>query len=659
MIKINNCSIKYILFFSALFCCNTLFANSDNAVLDTTIIVENYLKYDPKISEKENKDSAVKLTILNGIENTFGRVYATTNDINLKSVQNGSFVETKTAFSNKSKSLVQGKVDKILNLEYFIKPEEETFIDINGKKNKRTVQYNVVKIQIIISKIEQPIIFDENYERLNNQIDSLSSFVSSVAQDLKKQSGKIEKVSIDVSNLNNKFNDLLLKVDRFKKLEVKSLKTNIENSIELIRTKDYESALQNIIPVRKYLQYSDIDKLLLYYTTVGTIFNLAGDDNTAEIFADSVLFMYPYSTFGNLLKLKTLAKQKKGNELSERIIFIFDNYYKFGNPYYFNPRKLLSNSGIIIPAYKEKLPLILPISANARFIFQDGFILQYADLPDLSPALCYNIVPSFIFFYQYLPQFFGDFEDMDQTLEHELYLFHAIESNFDKYFGNKKYKYATMGLEWEISGYFSTVEDSIEKLYITQEWHDSKILDPMWSNYKNKYGNLNFSLELNINQFKPDLYHEIKLAYSNALQNLYLRKKDLVLNKIYTESVTKQLELFKNFNGNAGYFARIEVQPDKWVKTLVNIQKEAVEADCINSLIFLKEDKQLISKKINAIFGNNIDWEYKPSPATGKISVLISDNWSYLIERNIISKTQLLELVPYLNATPKKIIDNL
>ena len=54
---------------------------SINTLADTTLREESYLKYDTSLSSEENKEQSINLTFLNSLENAFGKIIASSNDM--------------------------------------------------------------------------------------------------------------------------------------------------------------------------------------------------------------------------------------------------------------------------------------------------------------------------------------------------------------------------------------------------------------------------------------------------------------------------------------------------------------------------------------------------------------------------------------------------
>jgi len=86
---------------------------------DTTLREESYLKYDTSLSSEENKEQSINLTFLNSLENAFGRIIASSNDMTISnSIDSKNNAISNTSFKNRTKSLVQGKILKVIELFY-------------------------------------------------------------------------------------------------------------------------------------------------------------------------------------------------------------------------------------------------------------------------------------------------------------------------------------------------------------------------------------------------------------------------------------------------------------------------------------------------------------------------------------------------------------
>ena len=92
---------------------------SINTLADTTLREESYLKYDTSLSSEENKEQSINLTFLNSLENAFGKIIASSNDMTISnSNESKNNAISNTSFKSKTKSLVQGKILKIIELFY-------------------------------------------------------------------------------------------------------------------------------------------------------------------------------------------------------------------------------------------------------------------------------------------------------------------------------------------------------------------------------------------------------------------------------------------------------------------------------------------------------------------------------------------------------------
>lgn len=191
---------------------------SINTLADTTLRDEFYLKYDTSLSSEENKEQSINLTFLNSLENAFGKIIASSNDMTISnSNESKNNANSNTSFKSRTKSLVQGKILKVIEL-FYEKRVSEKYIVINGERVKTNTIFNFVRVEFIATEANQPIAFEQEMGNIQKQIDLISE--------------KIEKNSKDISTVKENVEDLNKSGGRIINASTyKELTFNIQNQL--------------------------------------------------------------------------------------------------------------------------------------------------------------------------------------------------------------------------------------------------------------------------------------------------------------------------------------------------------------------------------------------------------------------------------------------
>ena len=167
---------------------------SINTLADTTLREESYLKYDTSLSSEENKEQSINLTFLNSLENAFGKIIASSNDMTISnSNESKNNAISNTSFKSRTKSLVQGKILKVIEL-FYEKRVSEKYIVINGERVKTNTVFNFVRVEFLATETNQPIAFEQEMDNIQKQVDLISK--------------KVEKNSKDISTVKENIEDL-------------------------------------------------------------------------------------------------------------------------------------------------------------------------------------------------------------------------------------------------------------------------------------------------------------------------------------------------------------------------------------------------------------------------------------------------------------------
>jgi hypothetical protein len=168
---------------------------STNTLADTTLKEEYYTKYDSSLSSEENKEQSINLTFLNSLENAFGKIIASSNDMTISnSIESNKNAISNTSFKSKTKSLVQGKILKIIEL-FYEKRISEKYIVINGERVKTNTVFNFVRVEFIATEANQPIAFEQEMGNIQKQVDLISEKVEKNTKDISSVKENIEELN--------------------------------------------------------------------------------------------------------------------------------------------------------------------------------------------------------------------------------------------------------------------------------------------------------------------------------------------------------------------------------------------------------------------------------------------------------------------------------
>ena len=162
---------------------------------DTTLREESYLKYDTSLSSEENKEQSINLTFLNSLENAFGRIIASSNNLTISNtIESKNNAISNTSFKSRTKSLVQGKILKVIEL-FYEKRVSEKYIVINGDRVKTNTVFNFVRVEYIATEANQPIAFEQEMGNIQKQIDLISEKVEQNSKDISTVKENVEDLN--------------------------------------------------------------------------------------------------------------------------------------------------------------------------------------------------------------------------------------------------------------------------------------------------------------------------------------------------------------------------------------------------------------------------------------------------------------------------------
>lgn len=168
---------------------------SNTASIDTTLSEEFYSKYDPNLSSDENREQTINLALLNSLENAFGKIITSSNDMtisNLNEAKNNSI--SNTSFKSRTKSLVQGKILKINEL-FYEKRISEKYVMVNGDRVKVNSEFNYVRAQFIATESNQPVLFEQEMGNIQKQLDLIGQNVDKNTKDISSVKQNIEDLN--------------------------------------------------------------------------------------------------------------------------------------------------------------------------------------------------------------------------------------------------------------------------------------------------------------------------------------------------------------------------------------------------------------------------------------------------------------------------------
>jgi hypothetical protein len=165
------------------------------ASIDTTLSEEFYAKYDPSLSAEANKEQSINLALLNSLENAFGKIITSSNDMTISnSTESKNNSTSSTSFKSRTKSLVQGKILKIIEV-FYEKRISEKYVMVNGERVKTNSEFNYVRAQFIATESNQPVLFEQEMGNIQKQLEL-------IGQNIEKNTKDISIVKQNVEELN-------------------------------------------------------------------------------------------------------------------------------------------------------------------------------------------------------------------------------------------------------------------------------------------------------------------------------------------------------------------------------------------------------------------------------------------------------------------------
>jgi hypothetical protein len=186
--------MRILLFLIFFISCHVSLASSI-AYVDTTLNEEFYVKYDSNLSPEENKEQAINLALLNSLENAFGKIITSSNDMTINnSTESKTNITSSTNFKSRTKSLVQGKVLKIIDL-FYEKRISEKYAMVNGERVKVNSEFNYVRAQFIATESNQPVFFEQEMGNIQKQLELIGQNVEKNTKDISSVKQNIEELN--------------------------------------------------------------------------------------------------------------------------------------------------------------------------------------------------------------------------------------------------------------------------------------------------------------------------------------------------------------------------------------------------------------------------------------------------------------------------------
>jgi tetratricopeptide (TPR) repeat protein len=267
---------------------------------DTLLVEEYYHPFDSTLTEVENKQQAINIAFLNAIENAFGKIVVSTNDMNISNSNESNKSTSSTIFKSRTKSLVQGKVSKVLEL-IFEKRTLEKYKNINGERIKTKILYDYVKVRFIAKEAEQPIVFEQEIDQISKQVDLLNVKVEQNTKDINQIKEETEISVVDP----------------------------IETAFKFYDEKKFNQAIKYFkIGLNRVRNYNFGNKYAYYYFLADSYIN-QGDYNNSIIYSDSLILLNPLEPAAISFKTAALFLSGKPNEG----IFLINTFLsKVGSP---------------------------------------------------------------------------------------------------------------------------------------------------------------------------------------------------------------------------------------------------------------------------------------------------------------------------------------
>ena len=231
---------------------------------DTLLIEEYYHPFDSTLSEEENKQQAINITFLNALENTFGKIIVTSNDMTLSNSNESNTSNSSSSFKSRTKSLVSGKISKVLEL-VFEKRTLEKNKTINGERVKTKILYDYVKVKFLARESEQPVVFEQEIDQISKQVGLINS--------------KVEKNTSDINQIKEE-------------TEI-SVVDPIETALKFYNEKKFNQATRYLKVGLSRVKNSNFGDKYAYYYNLSDSYLMQGDHANSILFADSLLLLNP------------------------------------------------------------------------------------------------------------------------------------------------------------------------------------------------------------------------------------------------------------------------------------------------------------------------------------------------------------------------------
>lgn len=252
---------------------------------DTLLIEEYYHPFDSTLSEEENKQQAINITFLNALENTFGKIIVTSNDMTLSNSNESNTSNSSSSFKSRTKSLVSGKISKVLEL-VFEKRTLEKNKTINGERVKTKILYDYVKVKFLARESEQPVVFEQEIDQISKQVGLINS--------------KVEKNTSDINQIKEE-------------TEI-SVVNPIETALKFYNEKKYNQATRYFKIGLSRVKNSNFGDKYAYYYHLADSYLMHGDHSNSILYADSLLLLNPFEPSAISFKTAALFLSGKPND---------------------------------------------------------------------------------------------------------------------------------------------------------------------------------------------------------------------------------------------------------------------------------------------------------------------------------------------------------
>ena len=257
---------------------------------DTLLTEEYYHLFDSTLTELENKQETINIAILNSLENAYGKIILSSNDMSISNVNDSNNVTSSSSFRSRTKSLVQGKVSKVLELIF-----EKRYIEKNkiiyGERIKTKVLFNYVKIKFLAKETEQPFVFEQELDLITRQIGLLNAKVDKNTEVINELRIETESAIIDPIIIAGNFYNL----------------------------KDFNQAIKYYKIGLNRIKNQNYGEKYVYYYFIGDSYVNAKKYIDAISYSDSLLFLNPVEPRAIILKTSSLFLTGKTTEASDLI----------------------------------------------------------------------------------------------------------------------------------------------------------------------------------------------------------------------------------------------------------------------------------------------------------------------------------------------------